>query len=75
MGLDVTDLWPVTIVRSRYGGVYEGGDWVAHNLLPDEVPQESMGEDVECQEWFVQNRRDVGVGNTPQDAYNNLLAL
>ena len=23
------EIYPVTIIRSRYGGVYEGGRWVA----------------------------------------------
>ncbi len=80
-------IYPVTIIRSRYGGVYEGGKWVAFNEEANsDYIREALSDDIACCSFFnmidnpkieVKNIFDkkimVGKGDTPQDAYNNLL--
>jgi hypothetical protein len=46
-------LYPVTIVRTRYGGVYEGGEWAAFFCEPQTVPEAAFGDDVECADWWA----------------------
>ena len=68
--------WPTTITRDRYGGVYSGGMWVAWPLLPHQVPAAVFDEDVPCRDWWVQHRKEpqlpVGVGATPDEALDQL---
>ena len=47
------DIYPVTIIRSRYGGVYEGGQWAALDCSHGEVPDAAIGDDVECAEFWA----------------------
>ncbi len=44
--------WQVTICRSRYGGTYEGGKWLAIPKEPEFLPKEILGGDTECGEFF-----------------------
>lgn len=46
----MTDLYPVTIVKTRYGGLYEGGAWGAFYCDPETVPEDAFGSDIECAE-------------------------
>lgn len=67
--------WPCTIVRTRYSGCYEGGAWAAFNLYGDSgflVGHD--GPDLEAAEWWdlYRNSPWVAVGNTPQQALDNL---
>jgi hypothetical protein len=68
-------LYPVTIVRTRYQGVYEGGSWAAFNAYENELPQDAFDDDVTCCDWWCtpENVANVGVGNTPDAAFNDLL--
>lgn len=66
------DLYSVTITRSRYGGIYEPGEWLAFPLDPDALPADWDGEDVACMR-FWETRRDIGGGSTPDEAYADLL--
>jgi len=73
-------LWPIVIVQDRYQGIYTGGKWVA-------IPQADLapsfettvwGDDCECMEWVadnIENQKTVGVGGSPQEAYDDLLSL
>lgn len=73
-------LWPIAIVQDRYMGTYTGGQWVA---IPQADRAESFeetvwGDDGECVEWatlHIDNHRTVGVGNTPQEALEDLLSI
>ena len=71
----MADLWPVTIISTRYGGTYEGGAWAAFNLDPEGIPEAVMGDDVSCSEWWGSWGGGVGVGATPQEALDNLHSL
>ena len=47
------DIYPVTIIRSRYGGIYEGGRWTALDCSHEDVPDAAIGDDVECAEFWA----------------------
>ena len=70
MSLD--DLQPVTITRSRYGGTYEVGDWVAFAASPDRLPIGWDGDDVDCAEFWADHAHGIGGGATPAEAYADL---
>jgi len=69
--------YPVTIVRVRYSGVYEGGQWSAFNMYDGELPQDAFDDDITCCEWWSdpENRKIVGVGGTPDKALAHLIEL
>lgn len=48
-------LWPITIIASRYGGVYEGAKFLAFNLNFFEIPDAVHGDDISCSTWFVKS--------------------
>lgn len=78
----VTDeLWPVTIVQTRYGGVYEGADfndegdairlygrWAAFNCHPEDVPAEAFGGDPIAAGWWADIRRDGSMAHPRERA-------
>lgn len=42
------DIYPLTIVKDRYTGVYSGGEWTAWHCDADEVPPEIASGDLPC---------------------------
>lgn len=69
------DIYPVTIIYDRYGGVYSGGRWVAFNLYYDDIPGAVSGDDISCHEFWSEfkNRHGVaGRGDTPDEALEDL---
>lgn len=67
------DLYPVTIVKARYGGGYEPGPWLAWPHNPDGLPQDWAGDDIPCRRFWDGYRGLVGSGGTPQEAYDDLV--
>ena len=70
--------YPVTIVRSRYGGIYEGAKWLAFNLDPEELESHAKGwdgGDGECSGFFYTTKLSIGRGETPDLALNALICL
>ena len=72
---DPDKIWPVTIILTRYGGTYEGGKWAAFNLDHEYIPDAVMGSDTECYDWWNHLGGGVGVGPTPDKAFENLVSL
>lgn len=71
--MDDIKIWPLTIMLTRYNGVYEGGKWAAFNLSPAHIPAEAHGNDVTCATWWdYLGSKIAGVGNTPEEAVENL---
>ena len=68
------DLYPVTIVQTRYGGIYEGGAWAAFLSHPEEIPPDAFGGDSVCVSWWSDFVYAVGVGATPDSALADLKA-
>lgn len=67
--------YPVTITLARYGGIYEPGRWVAFAALPGNLPPDWNGDDVSCRQFYEERRGEVGGGDTPQEAYEDLARL
>jgi hypothetical protein len=67
--------YPVTITLARYGGIYEPGRWVAFPCLPGDLPPDWNSDDIPCREFYEARRREIGGGDCPQAAYENLARL
>lgn len=67
--------YPVTIMLSRYGGIYEPGRWVAFACLPETLPPDWNAGDVACERFYRERRNEVGGGDTPQAALDDLVRL
>lgn len=64
--------YTVTILNARYGGTYEGGQWVALPCDSFMVPYAAVGGDTECSEFFCDPQMPIGAGGTPQEAADRL---
>lgn len=65
-------LYPVTVLRTRYGGTYEGGAWVALHAEPWGIPEDVMGDDGGCMEFFASCPYPIGRGADPGAAVADL---
>jgi len=72
------DLYPVIVFQSRYGGVYEGGEWFAisgfENLSSDLNDYFEGGDCDAVDFWGKEHNFPIAVGNTPNEAVNSLIA-
>lgn len=64
--------YPVTIIKSRYQGAYEGAQWVAFNANMDEV-DDAEGSDITCSIFFERYQGPIGRGESPKHAYDDLV--
>lgn len=73
--MDEEELWPVTIVMARYGGIYEVGRWLAFASHADQLPDDWDAGDVQCAKFWgdPQRQAEIGGGDSPQSAYEDLL--
>ena len=65
--------YPTTIVYDRHSGEYSGGKWTCWPVLPYEVPVDVYGDSISnmfC--WGKFDKSIVGIGDTPQDAMEDL---
>jgi hypothetical protein len=79
----MNEIYPVIILKSRYGGTYEGADWIAFNADYEDLKGVDDG-DCECVEFFrkinaskmINCFKEIilcGRGATPQEAYDDLV--
>jgi hypothetical protein len=54
--VNINEIYPLTIIRDRYNGIYSGGSYLAFNLNYDEIPIEISGSDIPCLEWWKENK-------------------
>lgn len=66
------DLYPVTIVKARYGGCYEGGVWLAFLMHVEDIPGDASGDDTACSAFFAETTLTIGRGSTPMEALYDL---
>lgn len=66
------NLYPVTVVKTRYSGVYEGGRWAAFPVEAHDVPMQASDDDVTCMMWWAENGDYVGIGVDPIAAIEDL---
>lgn len=64
--------YPLTLTIARYSGVYEGGKWCAFRCHPEDIPEESHGDDGECALWWAINNDRVGLGEDMISAISDL---
>lgn len=80
---EMPSTYPVTLVPARYGGSYEGAQWLAFPCYPHEVHVKCPAyddSDVECAAFWDEVRADpltwlIGRGQTLEDAYYNLIDM
>lgn len=84
---DIDDIYPLTIIKDKYTGVYSGGQYTAWNVALSEVPKQIQEDDVACRdfwsygnppryyidEYSKQSRLVIGVGNTIEEAISDLI--
>ena len=68
------DPYPVTIIRSRYGGIYEGAEWIAFNEHAySDVLDQAESDDISVNELFNHSYPyPIGRGTTPDEAFASL---
>lgn len=66
--------YPLTVVMARYGGVYEGGVFLAFNYHPEALPTGWDGDDVTCHAFWLDFDKPVGRGQSPNQAVLDLAA-
>lgn len=71
----MNDIYPLTVVKDRYGGAYSGGKYTAWNMDSHEIPIDIDSDDNMCEAFWVYNTIIVGKGNTMDEAVDNLAKL
>ena len=71
----MTRHYPITITQARYGGAYEGGEWIAFHLHPREIPEQAFGDDATCIGWWLDYGDGVGRGATAERAREDLVNI
>ena len=64
-------IWPCVIFPARYSGAYESAAWIA--IAARDVPEFAQGGDVDCANFFKLNDEQIGRGDTPDTALENLV--
>ena len=69
-------IYPVVIREARYGGIYEGGKWIAFPEC-DEFTEAMLnyfeGDDCDAVDLFTDEyKQTVGIGESPNHAYADL---
>lgn len=78
---ELPSTYPVTIVPARYGGIYEGGQWLAFPCRPDVLRAKCPSwddSDLECTEFWNAVRTEpakwiIGRAADPENAYYDLI--
>ncbi len=68
------DIYPLTIIKDRYTGVYSHGKYTAWNISFEDIPYAIDDEDTECRSfWYSNENACIGLGDTPEDALEDLI--
>lgn len=71
-------IYPLTIVRDRYNGVYSGAKFTAWHCEAESIPEGVNGDDVGCDECWDEIEHSsewenqIGYGNTIDEAIEDL---
>lgn len=70
------NLYPVVIREARYGGIYEGGKWLAFaecDEFTERMRDYFYGDDCDAVDLFTEEyKQAIGVGDNPNNAYADL---
>lgn len=83
--MNINEIYPCTIIKDRYYGIYSGGKWTAWNIDAGDIPSGQKENDMSCAEfwddfnsdrigtnnWFGQ-KVFVGKGASPSEALEDL---
>ena len=65
--------YPVTVIADRYNGCYSGAAFTAWPLIYTNMPLGPDADDVNCGAfWNEADKRLIGLGATPQEAFDDL---
>lgn len=73
------EIYPLTITKDRYDGIYSGGKYLAWNKNPEDVPPLPFEKDKIADDYWAQVRKSnygknaVGIGNTIDAAIQDLI--
>ena len=62
-----------TVVEARYGGIYEGRNYLAFPCNEDELPLGWNGSDIVCSAFWSNYKGLVGKGKTVKEAKTDLV--
>lgn len=67
-------IFPLTIVKDRYMGVYSGGLFTAWNMYSECVPEEIGDDDCTAFDFWNNDSKAyiIGIGKTPDEAVHDL---
>jgi hypothetical protein len=65
-------IYPLTITADRYNGAYSGGKFIAWNLLAEDIPEGTEGDDCDCYSFWLDNEIICGKGSTVSEALADL---
>lgn len=65
--------YPLTIISDRYNGSYSEGKFLAFPLSFNKIDKAVNGNDIDCVCFWIDYQGFVGRGNTPNEAYENLI--
>ena len=68
----MNEIYPLTIVADRYTGSYSKGVFTAWNLQCNKIPDAIDDSDIECMNFWDDNKIKVGLGKTPTEAMEDL---
>lgn len=66
------NIYPLTIIKDRYNGVYSGGNFTAWNMYYYDIPTNPALGDITCLEFWNNTSIPVGRGVTPDEAVKDL---
>lgn len=66
------EIYPLTVIKDRYRGTYSGGKYLAFNLDFNEIPEDVIGSDVPCRQFFYETDLVYGKGSTVDEAIKDL---
>jgi hypothetical protein len=77
MNIPFCNIYPLTIIKDRYNGIYSGGGYLAFNIEHTEIPNDVSSNDSVCSDfWDIEQRGlltlQIGKGRTPNDAVDDL---
>ena len=66
------DVYPLTVIKDRYNGVYSGASYLAFNLDFYLIPPDVDGDDPTCANFWLNYEGIVGKGSTANEAFSDL---
>ena len=66
------DIYPLTVIKDRYSGVYSGGEYLAFNLDFCDIDIDIICDDSSCMTFWDKFDDIVGKGKSMEEAVSDL---